>query len=77
VESGAAQLTEREEIMPAKKDIISISFSSDDVISMAELAGVDEKVALERCEEWAKSITDNSVETINEMLYNVIEYGQP
>jgi hypothetical protein len=63
--------------MSNQEFVIEIRFTEGDVLSMAEEAEVDDQLALERAADWSRSITDTAVQTINELLYNVVKTGQP
>jgi len=58
-------------------EIIKIVFTDDDVRSIAEEAGIDVDVALNRAEDWAKALTETATGGINEQLYSVIVNDQP
>lgn len=58
------------------KEIMTIRFYEEDVIAMAETAGVPPEVALERVGEWIRPIRDQAIGTINKSLYEAVKEGQ-
>lgn len=57
--------------------IISINWRVGDVLGMAEEAGVEPAVALERARSWAKGITDTANGLIGEQLSDAVGRDQP
>lgn len=58
-------------------EIIKIIFTDADVRTMAELAGVDEEVALDRAEDWARHITETASTMVGEQLASVVSENAP
>jgi hypothetical protein len=58
-------------------EIIHIIWTVEDVVDMAENLGVDSEVAVARARSWAKAITDNANQGIDEQLCNVVENDSP
>lgn len=59
------------------EELIRIIFTEDDVLAMAECAGVADAVALERARDWAKHIAATAVELCNQQLASVVECDAP
>ena len=58
-------------------ELFSIVFSEDDVLAMAEEAGVPVDLALGRAHEWAKYIAEAATQQCNEQLASVVAHGTP
>ena len=61
----------------APVEVIRIIFTTEDVRSMAEDAGIEPEIALDRVFGWAKYITDTMSGYCSEQLQSVIETDQP
>lgn len=59
------------------QSIVKVNFTTEDVLEMAEQAGVDSEVALERARDWGESIQDTVMQIAGEQLASVIETNQP
>lgn len=57
--------------------LIHITFTYDDLESLAEGVNTPLPLAIERANGWANSIRDTAVTLINEQLSNVIEFDAP
>ncbi len=74
-EEHSAQLAE-----PGPEPLIQIVFTEEDVRSIAaeaEDGEIDEDLALKRASGWASSVQDTVVRLCNELLFNVVCFGQP
>jgi len=58
-------------------EIIRIVFTDEDVRSMAEAAGIDVQVALDRAEDWAKHVSEAAITNISEQLVSIVVHDQP
>ena len=58
-------------------ELFSIVFTEDDVLAIAEEAGVPVDLALERAHEWAKYIAEVATQQCNEQLASVVAHGTP
>jgi hypothetical protein len=58
-------------------ELIHIIFTIDDIEFMADEAGIDLELALERAEKWARYIEDAAVSLINDQLFSCVEYDSP
>lgn len=60
-----------------ENELIHIIFTYDDVLSMADGAGIDFEVACERAERWAPYIEDTAMSLISDQLYSCVEVDSP
>lgn len=58
-------------------ELIRIVFTTDDVLSMADEAGVPADVAVDRSCRWAGAITDTATSLCNEQLASVVAHDAP
>jgi hypothetical protein len=58
-------------------EIIRIVFTDEDIRSMAEAAGIDVQVALDRAEDWAKHVSEAAITNISEQLVSIVVHDQP
>ena len=58
-------------------ELIHIIFSEADVEYMAEDAGIDLDIALERARNWAKYVEETASTLINEQMFNIVADDQP
>lgn len=58
-------------------ELFSIVFTDDDVLGLAEDAGVPADVALGRARAWAKHIAETATQLCNEQLASVVEHDAP
>lgn len=58
-------------------EVIRIIFTTEDVRGMAEEAGIDPDLALDRAFDWGRHIADTMTGYCAEQLESVIKTGQP
>jgi hypothetical protein len=59
------------------EELFSIVFTEDDVIAMAEAAGVPAELALDRAHSWAKYVGEAATQRCNEQLASIAQHDTP